>query len=60
MDDRASSKNVVVIFPPEKHEDKDINLLRLQTSDGQIHRLAMMSDSAKNFATQILPISGQK
>jgi hypothetical protein len=62
VDDRASYKNVVVIFPPEKREDKDkdIILLRLQTSDGQIQRLAMMSDTAKNLAAQILLISGQR
>jgi len=60
MDDRASYKNVVVTFPPEKRDDKNIILLRLQTSDGQIQKLAMMSDTAKNFATQILLISGQK
>jgi hypothetical protein len=60
MDDRASYKNVVVIFPPEKREDKDIILLRLQTSDGQVQRLAMMSDTAKNWATQILLVSGQR
>ena len=60
MDARALYKNIVVIFQPEKREDKDIILLRLQTSDGQVQRLAMMSDTAKNFATQILLISGQK
>lgn len=60
MDDRTSYKNVVVIFPPEKREDKDIILLPLQTSDGQFQRLAIMSNTAKNLATQILLISGQK
>jgi hypothetical protein len=35
-------------------------LLKLQTSDAQIQRLAMMSDTAKNLATQILLMSGQR
>jgi hypothetical protein len=60
MEDRTSYKNVVVTFPPEKREDKDIILLRLQTSDGQIQRLAMMSDTAKNLAAQILLVSGER
>jgi hypothetical protein len=60
MDDQTLYKNVVVLYPPEKREDKDIILMRLQTSDGQIQRLAMMSDVAKHFATQILLISGQR
>jgi len=57
---RASYKERGGGLPAEKHEDKDIILSRLQTSDGQIQRLAMMSDTAKNFATQILLIIGQK
>jgi hypothetical protein len=60
MDDPASYKNVVVIFPPEKkRDDKNIVLLRLQTSDGQIQRFAMLSDTAKNLAKRLLLITGE-
>jgi len=58
MYDRKSFQNIVTIFPPDKAENEETILFKFGLKDGAVLKLAVASQTAKHFATQLLLLTG--